>query len=1252
MLRLGIKFFFENKLVVGLLLVVLTMWGFATAPFDWESDFLQRSPVGVDAIPDIGENQQIVFTEWKGRSPQDIDDQVTYPLSHVLLGIPGVKTIRSTSVFGFSSIYIIFEEGIEYYWSRSRILEKLNSLPKGTLPNGVQPGLGPDATALGQIFWYTLEGRDTSGQTVGGWDLHELRSIQDYIVKYSLASVSGVSEVASIGGFVKEYQIDLSPFQMQAQGIGVTDVMNAVKGANLDIGAKTIEFNRVEFMIRGLGNVKSIEDLENAVIKDRQNVPIKIKDIAKVTLGPATRRGILDKAGSEAVGGVVVARFGANPLEVINKVKEQIQKISSGLPKRTLGNGTISQVSIVPFYDRTELIYQTLATLEDALSLEILITIVVIILMVLNLRASLLISSLLPVSVLMCFILMKHTGVDANIVALSGIAIAIGTMVDMGIVVMENIIQHLERRDESTSIPNAILNATLEVAGAVVAAIATTIVSFIPVFAMEAAEGKLFHPLAYTKTFALIAAIFSTLIFLPALARLIFSVKIRHSSIRLSFNLIALLGGLILIGNYPVSGLILTIIGLTGIFDWWSTKLDKKWAWIKTYTSPFIYALLVVGFITTQWEPLGPEHLYATNYLFVSLVVFGLILFFFGFIRIYDRLLLWCLKNKGKFLLIPAFVLLWGALSWFGVEKVFGFLPEFAQKSSAFQAAKKTFPKAEKEFMPALDEGTFLLMPSTMPHAGMEENGEVLSLVDMAVNAIPEVKMVVGKLGRVESALDPAPTSMFENIIHYKPEYKTDKEGEPIRFSVDEQGSFLRNSKGQLIPDPNGEFYRNWRKHINNPDDIWKEISSISIPGLTSAPRLQPIQTRLVMLQSGMRAPLGVKLTGPDLDSLQALGYAIEKLIKTVPGVKDEAVFADRIVGKPYIEVIWDRKKLALFGLKINEVQKVFEVAVGGIPLGATVEGRERYPIRVRYARELRDEPEDLKRILVPTSSGTQIPLGDLAEIKYQKGPQAIKSENTFLVSYVLLDKVKGVSEVEIAERVKTRIDTAVKEGKIHLPFGTKYELAGTFENQVRAEKKLAMIIPLALLIIFLILYFQFGSVPITLMIFSGILVAFAGGFIMIWLYGQPWFLNFNLFGENLRELFNVETVNLSVAVWVGFIALFGIATDDGVVLATYIKQSIAKKQPSNKEEARQLILLAGKRRIRPCLMTTATTLLALLPILTSTGRGSDIMIPMAIPAFGGMLIELITLFVIPVLFAAWQERQFSKSPPNPETHI
>ncbi|MGY3793915.1 efflux RND transporter permease subunit [Aquimarina sp. 433] len=1217
MLNKWIKFFIENKFIALLLLFIFIGFGLVYSPFSSDLDVLPTDPISVDAIPDIGENQQIVFTEWKGRSPQDIEDQITYPLTSALLGVPGVKTIRSSSMFGVSYVYIIFEEDVEFYWSRSRILEKLNSLPNGLLPFGVQPSLGPDATGLGQIFWYTLEGRDVDGNVTGGWDLQELRSIQDYYVKYALSSSSGVAEVASIGGYVQEYQIDVNPELLKQYSIELQEVVNAVKESNRDIGAQTLEINQAEYFVRGLGYIKSITDLENAVVRSKDYVSIRIKDIAKISLGPASRRGILDKEGAEVVGGVVVARYGANPMEVISNVKNKIQELSSGLPSKTLKDGRTSQVTIVPFYDRSELIKETLWTLKDALTLEVLITILVVLMMLLNLRASILISTLLPVAVLMVFIMMKICKVDANIVALSGIAIAIGTMVDVGVILSENIIRHIKGNKGELPVNTVVYNATTEVSSAILTAVLTTIISFVPVFMLIGAEGKLFRPLAFTKTMALIAAIVIALFLIPPFAAFLFKKRSITKGINylIQFGLIIL--GLVSVFNNLYLGIVLIVFGLVQIL--YSTeKISKK-------TTNNIYILIsgitVAFLLAIHWRPLGIDKSVFWNLIFVVLLCAGLLGSFFLFQKYYVRMLNWALRNKLLFMSLPITIVICGVI---------------------------IFQSLGKEFMPSLNEGTFLLMPTSLPHAGADENKRVLQQLDMAVANIPEIATVVGKAGRVNSALDPAPLSMYENVIIYKSEFATNAEGKPQRFKINNDGLFeLKNgsfvaspnaTKEQLIPDKDGAFYRNWRAHIKSPDDIWEEITKVTkLPGVTSAPKLQPIETRLVMLQTGMRSPMGIKIQGQDQKLIESFGLQLETVLKEVKGIKTETVFADRVVGKPYLLIELDRNRIAKYGISVEKVQKELEVALGGKKISQTVEGRERYDIRVRYPRELRANPEDIKNIYIPIQQGTSVPLSELVTIRYEKGPEAIKSEDTFLVSYVLFDKADEYAEVDVIQNAKKVLQEKINSGELIKPKGINYKFTGTYENQLRSEKSLSIIVPLTLLSIFLILYFQFRSITTSLMVFMGVIVSFAGGFLMIWLYGQGWFLDIDIFGDNLRSLFQIQKINLSVAVWVGFIALFGIATDDGVIMATYLTQTFKKNHPTTIKAIHESVIQAGEKRIRPCLMTTATTILALLPILTSTGRGSDIMIPMAIPSFGGMFIALITLFVVPILFS-WQQ--------------
>jgi Cu(I)/Ag(I) efflux system membrane protein CusA/SilA len=674
------------------------------------------------------------------------------------------------------------------------------------------------------------------------------------------------------------------------------------------------------------------------------------------------------------------------------------------------------------------------------------------------------------------------------------------------------------------------------------------------------------------------------------------------------------------------------------------------------------------------------------NFLFILLLI-GLVLGGFSlFIGAYPRILRWCLAHKGTFLLIPAFMVLLGLNAWLGFNGVFGWVASGFDRtgwnirtSSGWSGLVHTFPGLGKEFMPSLDEGSFLLMPTSMPHSGVEANRNLVAQLDMLVQGIPEVEMVVGKAGRAETALDPAPMSMYENMIQYKSEYISNEQGQPVRFRTDREGRFLLDYQGRqlrydkaqnrllneegerlpegqsmdllslfsrhirpyLIPDLRGQYYRQWRDHISDPGDIWQEIVAVAqLPGVTSAPRLQPIETRLIMLQTGMRAPMGIKVYGPDLKTIETFSLQVERYLKEVPSVKAEAVFADRSLGKPYLEIDLNRNALGRYGLNVADVQEYIEVALGGMALTTTVEGRERYNIRARYAREHRNDPEAIDRVLITTATGTQVPLTEVAEVVYRPGPMMIRGEDSFLVGYVLLDKREGFAEVGVVEDATRYLNQKIAIGELVVPAGVSYRFSGNYENQVRAEQRLGIVVPLSLLVIFLILYFQFRSVSTALFIFSGIAVAFAGGFVMLWLYGQGWFLNFSLFGTGMRELFQVQGFNLSVAVWVGFIALFGIATDDGVVMGTYLTQVFRAQQPQTREEIREAVVMAGSRRIRPALMTTATTLLALLPILTSSGRGSDIMIPMAIPSFGGMVFALITLFIVPVLYCWWQERK------------
>ncbi|WP_431355330.1 efflux RND transporter permease subunit [Pseudidiomarina mangrovi] len=1219
----------NNKLVVALLAVIVVVAGILVAPFNWDTG-MPRSPVAVDAIPNIGENQQIVYTDWPGRSPQDVDDQISYPLSVQLMGVPGVKDVRTLSMFGFSSIAVIFNDDIEFYWSRSRLLEKLSSLPAGTLPEGVQPALGPDATGLGQVYLYTLEGRDPQGNPIGGWDLDELRSVQDWYLRYALLAAEGISEVASVGGYVREYQVDVDPDALRYYEVSLEQVMQAVQQSNLDVGARTTEINQVEYLVRGVGFIKSLDDIAAAVVAmASDNTPILVSDVANVGFGPAERRGALDVSGAEAVGGVVTVREGFNPLQAIENTKARIDEIATSLPSRAVvdwdqvspsevrqfaaeqglpdyRSGTLnfddehhrawsdwlqahpqsswpdwlnlSQITVVPFYDRSTLIMETLGTLSDALSQQLLVTAAVVMILLLHLRSAITVATMLPLAVLMTFIGMRILGVEANIVALAGIAIAIGTIVDMGIIVTDNTLR-LRKQQPDKDIGSIIRLSTKEVGPAVMTAIATTVISFLPVFMMTGAEGKLFTPLAYTKTLVLLAAVVLALVVVPVMLRVLLSDRL--------------------------------------------ARLD---AWLEARRQAYriVYAvltLIVLVLLANLWEPLGPAAGNIRNFLFVAILFTAVVGSFALIIRFYEPMLRWCLRFKAAFLALPVLVV---------------------------AAGLAIVPGLGREFMPSLDEGAFLLMPTTMPHASIGEALDVLSQQDKAIAAIPEVESVVGKIGRAETALDPAPVSMIETIINYKSEFKSDENGRRLHFKVDSSGEFLRDEQGALIPDRLGRAYRQWRDHIQSPSDIWHEITAAAeVPGVTSAPRLQPIETRQLMLQTGMRAAMGVKIQAPDLATLEQAAVDIERVLRESNGVNSASVSAERVVGKPYLEINLKREQLARYGLSVETVQNTIAAAIGGVEVTRSVEGRERYPIRVRYQRERRDGIEAMYDTLITTASGAQIPLSEVTEIKYERGPQMIRSENTFLTAYVTFGSAGGYAEVEAVEAAREHLQAAQNSGELRLPSGVSYSFAGSYQQQQSAMQTLQLVIPLSLVLIFILLYLQFKEVSTAMMVFSGIAVAWGGGFIMLYLYGQSWFANFSIplitQGVTLRDIFQFEVTHLSVAVWVGFLALFGIAVDDGVVMATYLKQRFSEEASDTVERVRERTVEAGLQRVRPCLMTSATTILALFPVLTATGRGADLMIPMAIPTVGGLTFVVLSMFVVPVLYS-WREELKVKS--------
>ncbi|MBK26983.1 MAG: CusA/CzcA family heavy metal efflux RND transporter [Halobacteriovorax sp.] len=998
----------------------------------------------IDAIPDIGENQQIVFTEWPGRSPKDIEEQVTYPLSIMLQGIPGVKNIRGISAFGFSTIYVIFKDDVDFYWSRSRVLEKL-STAGSVVPKGVSPQMGPDATGLGQIYWYTIENEENS---LHPKSMAELRSIQDFYVRYLLQGVEGVSEVASIGGFVKEYQIDVDPKKLFAYNVHFSKLIKAIQDSNVDVGAEVVEDGDREFIVRGKGFFKSLSDIENVVIAIKDKTPIRVKDVATVGFGPGFRRGALDKNGNEAVGGVVTMRFGENPKLVIDRVKDRLKVVEAGLPKG---------VKIVPFYDRTELIEDTIGTVYTALAEEVVITVIVILLFLLHFNSSILVSLTLPFGVGISFILMKLLDIDSNVMSLSGMVIAIGSMVDMGIIMTENIYSHLAEKpkaDKSERI-EIIVRSAREVGPAILTAVMTTIVTFLPVFGLEGSEGKLFGPLAWAKTLAMFGSVVVAIILVPALSAYLLKGELR-----------------------PI-------------------KKNK-----------------VSLFILNKYRPL----------------------------------LSWVLEHRKTFLIAPIILLLLGGFA---------------------------FTKLGKEFMPSLNEGDILYMPVTTPDVGMTKARELLAYTDKVLNDHPLVEYAVGKLGRANSAIDPAPVAMFETVVKLVP-----KEQWP----------------------PGKSIY-----------EVMQDLDqSLQVPGLVNSWDF-PIQTRIGMISTGIKTQIGIKIFGSDLKKLESIASKVGKEVEKIKGAY--GVYAEQITGKPYIEFDIDRIAASRYGVNTGTINKILQTAVGGMPIGQFYDGRERYPIRVRYKKELRDRIDELRRVLIPSPLGQHIPLEQLAKIEVVTGPSAIQSENGLLRSVVLLN-VKDRDLIGFVEEAKKHIEKTVE-----IPKGYSIVWAGQYENQVRANNRLMMLVPLALIINLIIIFLGIKNFRNSAIIFSAVPIAFAGGLILLWMGG----------------------FNTSVAVWVGFIALFGIAVDDGVVMMTYLQEAIKSHQPKNWEQLKNCIMEAGTRRIRPLVMTTTTTVVALLPVIWSTSTGSEVIKPMAIPTLGGMGIELITLFMVPVTFSYFEQKRINK---------
>ncbi len=1133
-----IDFCLRERLVVLALVVAAILYG-------WYS----THSVPLDAIPDVSENQVIVLAEWLGRSPKDVEDQITYPLSVAMQTVPGARSVRGTSMFGFSFVQVTFHDSVDFYWARSRVAERMTALGD-TLPEGVVPVLAPDATALGQIYYYVLE-------PPPGMDLAELRSRQDFFIKFALQSVEGVSEVASIGGYVRQYQIEVDPDRLRYHDIPLSEVIEAVRASNIDVGAKTVETGGMEFLVRGRGFIGSgknvqgtIEDIENTVILTRDGIPVRVRDLAQVQTGPAFRDGALDLNGQEAVGGVVVMRYRENPRAVIQRVEERIRSLEAEL----------DGIKIHGIYDRSILINETVATLTDALGQQVLITIVVVLLFLLHVRASLVVAITLPIAVLMAYIGMNVFDVDANIMSLAGIAIAIGTMVDMGIIVSENIYRHLSDWEANGS-PGGrqrrlavIREGAGEVIPAVITAVSTTVISFLPVFFLTGRDYKLFAPLAWTKSFAMVASLILAVVLVPLLCRMLL--------VTVRWPRLAGLGSAL-----PIGGL----VGLLTYFVW-GDRLEQWTTLSPPWTTALLTAIAVAAGYWITRENVKPIEQNPLS----RLIVGG-----------YEPLLRFLLAHKRGFMTCYALLVLLGLGAWFGLPTVLQPIERAAAALGAdlnavpgYVRAKHVFTGLHSDDWIALDEGSWFYMPSLYPAGSFSQTMEVLQTQDAMIKQIPEVENVLGKIGRVESALDPAPVQMIETYVMLKPRDQ-------------------------------------WRPGMTERK-IWDEINAVAtLPGIPMASPLQPIQGRVVMLQAGIRASMAVRIYGDSLEGLATASRNVAEHLRELHHVNRGTVSPDIVLGKPYLEFEVDRQEAARYGMTTAMVNQVVAAGLGGLDVTTTVEGRERYPIQVRYQRHVREQIDQLGEVPVVTPAGAVVPLKRLAQISSTWGPGMIRSEDARLVAHVIFSPSGGAGALETVDAVMGSLRTARADGTLVFPEGNfELQAVGSFQNQIEANRRLMWLIPMVIMITLLLIYLQFRNLPISMLVFTEIPTAFAGGMIALALAG----------------------VQMNTAVWVGFIALFGIAVDDGVVMATYLDQVFKRRRLTNVRDIRDATVEAGLKRIRPCLMTTATTLVALMPILLATGRGADVARAMAIPVFGGMCMGLITFFVVPVLYCGYKE--------------
>jgi Cu(I)/Ag(I) efflux system membrane protein CusA/SilA len=1008
--------------------------------------------IKLDAIPDLSDVQVIIKTDYPGQAPQIVEDQVTYPLTTAMLAVPRAKVVRGYSFFDYSLVFVIFEEGTDLYWARSRVLEYLN-FARDRLPQGVNPQLGPDATSVGWVYEYTVE------DTTGNYDLSDLRSIQDWYLKYQLTSVPGVAEVASIGGFVKQYQVEVDPNKLFIYNIPLSKVREAIKSSNIDVGGRLVEMAETEFMVRGLGYIKSLEDLRNIPLGvNETGTPILLRNVADVKIGPEMRRGLAEKDGQgEVVGGIVVMRFGENALKTIRLVKNKLEELKPGLPKG---------VVIKTAYDRSELIHKSVKTLSDALIQELLIVALFIMIFLLHVRSSMVAIFVLPTAVLISFIIMYVQGINANIMSLAGIILAIGVLVDSAMIMVENGHKHLEKYSGQTLGPgslssedrwNIITRAAKEVGPSLFYSMLVITVAFIPIFLLEEQEGRLFKPLAFTKSYAMLAGAVLAITIVPVLM------------------------------GYWIRGKI---------------KSEEQ-----NPISRFLH-------------------------------------------RVYHPVIDFVLKHR--------FWVIGIALSLMALTLI-------------------PILKIGSEFMPPLYEGDLLYMPTTFPGISITKAKEILQQTDKIIAAFPEVETVFGKIGRAETATDPAPLMMIETTIKLKPK-------------------------------------KEWRKGMT-PEKLVDELNrAVQFPGLTNAWTM-PIKTRIDMLTTGIKTPVGIKIMGENLDTLTSIGERIEASIRKVKGTL--SVYAERVVGGNYIDYKIKREEAARYGLTVGDVQDVIMTALGGENVTQTIEGLKRYPVNVRYPRELRDNLDDLKRLLIPTPNGAQIPIIQVADIEVVKGPDNIKTENSRRTAWVYVD----IKDIDVGTYVKNA--KKVVESEVAMPTGYNLVWSGQYEYMLRVQKRLMTILPLVILVIFFIMYHNTKSITKTLIVFLAVPFSLIGAFWFLYLLGY----------------------NISVATWVGLIALAGVDAETGVVMLLYLDLAYHDRLKVNamrtKEDLRQAIHYGAVKRIRPKLMTVGTDMVALLPVMWATGIGSDVAKRIAAPYFGGLITSfLLELLVYPVIFYLWQGRK------------